>query len=175
MKSFFLIIIFFLSFNLKGYFPEIKGDAGHISVGFSIGPEIFYYSDKGNSSDFYYLFKNYNYNPIKLGFSINYFSTDFNRYDFFFEANMNVGLQNYDYESFCLGINDIIYIKRNFSFDFGSTVVFEKSYKFLLSFGLSYYLIKDDKNIFVISDYFSIFLNSLGLGNYLYFKWMHIF
>jgi len=153
---------------------NIYGNAGHIGTEFSFGINTFEYIYSRDTSYFRYLFKN-NINRINIKGAITYFSTDYNRYTFLLESNIDIGSNYFKYQSFSFGIIDNLYLVDYLSADFGTTTVFEGSYKFFINLGISYYFIRTRHYYFILSDYFNILLNSVSISNTLYIKWMYIF
>jgi hypothetical protein len=152
----------------------VSGNAGHIGGELSIGVDTFDYSYVRETNYVNYILKN-NINRFKLRGGITYFSTDFNRYTFLLEANIDTGVNSISYKSFSFGLLDKIYLEDYFSLDFGGTTVFEGNYQFFINIGCSYYFIKSKNYYLLISDYFNILLNSINISNTFFFKWMYIF
>ncbi len=183
LSRFFYIFIFILGISINANeelanennkLEDIYGNSGHVGIEFSFGVNTFEYYSLRNSSYFKYLLKN-DVNRFNINTNITYFSTDFNRFSFLIEANLDISTNYFSYKSFSFGIIDNIYLNNDISVNLGVMTVFEGNYNFFINLGASYYLIQTRHYYVILSDYFNILLNSVNVSNTLYIKWMYIF
>ena len=183
IKRIFYIIFIILSISVNANeqlleenssLSGIYGNSGHVGINFSFGINTFEYYSLRYQNYLNYLTKN-NVNRFNLNSAITYFSTDFNRFSFSIEANIDVTTDYLAYKSFSFAFIDNIYINKDWSVNLGIMTVFEGNYNFFINPGVSYYLIQTRNYYFIISNYFKILLNSVNISNTLYFEWMYIF
>ena len=189
MKFIFIFIFFLQFFNLnakniddlnsaskneRDVLKGIRGNAGHIGNELFLDIETLSYKYLRKQHYIDYLGKS-SVSHLKLKGSITYFLTDFNRYSFLLEVNLNVGFSDFSYQSFSFGVVDSLYFNDEFSLDLGVTTTFEGDYKFFITTGVSYYFIRKKNYYIAVSDYFSFLINAINLNNNLSLKWMYIF
>lgn len=183
LSRFFYIFIFILSVPISANeellkennnLEDLYGKSGHVGIEFSLGFNTFEYYSLRNNSYFKYLLKN-DINRFNINTDITYFSTDFNRFSFLIEANIDISSNYFSYKSFSFGIIDNLYLNNDISVNSGIMTVFEGNYNFFINLGVSYYLIQTKHYYIILSDSFNVLLNTINISNTLYINWMYIF